>query len=434
MRRLGAILVLASLTLAGLAAPVHAFSGFGAIHADSTYGVEMTFSVALPGGPPDRLELLLQFEGSDATLVVPVAATGSSATYRWDAASRAVTPNTRITYRWRATTAGQTSLSASGSLLYDDDRAGLSWRSARIGAATVHWYGNNETEARRFGKLTADAAGAAEALLGDSLAGPIDIFVYVTRNDFFGALGPGAREWTGAATYPELRTIFMWLGAGSTDYLDTTITHEVTHVVFEDATANPFHSPAKWFNEGFATWAERQSADPQHATVAGAASRGGLLAFDAIVDQFPIGGDAAGLSYAEGATMIQLIIDRYGRGAIARIAAAWKSGVTDAEALEAGTGIPADQLYAAYFASFGVDAPQPVTPAPIPSSNVDLPPQPAAASPAEASTGGSPAPSNSPASGASGDVVLIAAFVALAVVALLLGGLAWRSRRGGTLP
>jgi hypothetical protein len=76
--------------------------------------------------------------------------------------------------------------------------------------------------------------------------------------------------------------------------------------------------------------------------------------------------------------MVQMIIDKYGRGSIADIAAAWRAGDGDAEALEAGTGVTADQLYDAYFASFGVDAPTAIEPAPILPSNVDMPPQPAA--------------------------------------------------------
>lgn len=408
------------------------FTGFGAAEANATYGKEMTFTVALPGGAPDRLDLLLQFEGSDATLVAPVEVSGSSATYRWDAAARPVTPNTRITYRWRATTAGKVSFSSEGALVYDDDRAGLDWHTASMGAATVHWYGGAEGQARRFGQLTADAANAAETLLGHTLSGPIDIFVYVSRDEFFGALGPDAREWTGAATFPWLRTIFMWLNAGSADYLEKTIVHEVTHVVFHDATDNPFHGPANWFNEGLATWAERGSSDTQHATVAGEAGSGGVLAFDAIVDQFPIGGQAAGLAYAEGATMIQLIVDRYGRGAIAKIAAAWRAGATDAEALEAGTGLPADELYARYFASFAVDAPPPVSPAPMLGSNVDKPPQPPALSEPTAAATGSPAASadSTPLPPANAPIGLYLAGLAVVLVAGF--GIWRRTRRPGS--
>ena len=358
--------------------PTAAFGGFGGMTADATYGSQMRFGVQLPGGAPDKLELLLRFTGSEATFVAPVVPGASSAEYTWDAAARPITPNTGIAYRWRATQAGVVFLSQEQDLLYDDDRRGLDWHSARIGDATVHWYGSAEAQARHFGKVTADAAAAAEKLLGHTLAGPVDIFVYVSRDDFFGALGPGAREWTGAATYPELRTTFMWLGGGSGSYLEKTMTHEVTHVVFRDATANPFHEPAKWFNEGLATWAERQSAADQVGAVGAAAADGRLLAFDGISESFPIGSAPALLAYDEGATMVQMIVDRYGRQAIAAIAAAWRDGAGDAEALETGTGVSATQLFAAYFASFKVNAPTAVEPVPILPSNVRKPLQPAA--------------------------------------------------------
>ena len=353
-----------------------AFSGFGAVSADATYGSEMRFRLQLPGGPPDQLELLLRFTGSDSTFVAPIEPGATSAEYVWDTADRPITPNTGVDYQWRATNGEVVSLSPEKHLLYDDDRPGLDWRTARIGDATVHWYGGAEGEARHFGQITADAAAAAEELLGHELVSPVDIFVYDTRDEFFGALGPGAREWTGAATFPELRTIFMWLGGGSSSYLETTMTHEVTHVVFQDATTNPFHEPPIWFNEGLAVWSEEDSAADQAGTVRAAADSGDLLAFDGISERFPIGVDAARLAYAQGATLIQKIVDDYGRGAIAEIAAAWSDGASDDEALEAGTGVPVEQLYGAYFASFGAAAPTALDPAPILPSNVDKPPQP----------------------------------------------------------
>ena len=95
--------------------------------------------------------------------------------------------------------------------------------------------------------------------------------------------------------------------------------------------------------------------------------------------------------------MVQMIIDAYGRDAIAEIAAAWRGGAGDAQALEAGTGVSAEQLYADYFASFGVPSPSAVEPAPILPSNVDKPPQPEPASPQPAaSSTEEPSPSSSP--------------------------------------
>jgi Peptidase MA superfamily len=431
-RRLAALSLWIAMAATVLApSPAAGFSGLGASSADAQYGGQMTFRVELPGGEPDRLDLLLRFAGSEETFVAPVAASGSVAQYVWDTSTRHLTPNTLISYRWRATNAGMVTYSPAHELLYDDDRPGLNWQSARIGDATVHWYGGAESQARRFGELSAGGAQRAEQLLGHQLDGPIDIFVYDSRDDFFGALGPGAREWTGAATYPELRTVFMWLGGGPDSYLSTTIVHEVTHVVFHDATANPFHEPAKWLNEGISTWSEQQSATSERSTVAFEASGGGLFAFPAIAEQFPIGTRGSSLSYAMGATMVEMIIADHGRDAIARMAAAYRAGASDDEAIRAGTGLSADALYAAFYDAFGVPVPSPIAPAPLPPSNVDLPGG-AAASGAGIPSSEQPAPSGSP-GGAGSDWTDVGLLVI--VGALMLAGLvaAWRvMRRVGT--
>ena len=327
--------------------------------------VEIQFDVELRGAAPDRLELLIRTPGAEASLVVPVEPDGDHATYVWDTSVDHVTPNTLVTYQWRATDGDEVVLGSEETIRYEDDRAGLDWQHAQLGEATVHWYGDAEAQARRFGELTAVGVAQAEELLDTELAGPVDVFVYDSREDFFGALGPGAREWTGAAAYSELRTIFMWLGGGSPAYLEVAMVHEVTHVVFYDATNNPFHEPARWLNEGIATWSEIGDAGEQRGIVEFEAGGGGLFSFEAITEQFPIGEREGQLSYAQGTTMIDDIIDRYGREAIARIAAAYRDGASDAEALEAGTGVPADQLYAEFYAEFGVDEPVPIEPEPI---------------------------------------------------------------------
>jgi hypothetical protein len=278
-----------------------------------------------------------------------------------------------VTYRWRATAADDVTLGPEQTIRYADDRPGLNWQQAQLGATTVHWYGSAETQARRFGELTAVGVTQAEDLLGTTLAGPVDVFVYDSAADFRGALGPGAREWTGAAAFPELRTIFMWLGGGSAAYLEVAMVHEVTHIVFYDATDNPYHEPARWLNEGIATWSESGDAGEQRDIVSFEASGGGLFSFDAITEQFPLGERGARLSYAQGTTLIDTIIDQYGREAIAATAAAYRGGASDAEALEAGTGVSAEQLYADFYAEFGVDVPQAIVPDPIPPSNVDRP-------------------------------------------------------------
>jgi Peptidase MA superfamily len=350
------------------------FDGFGELDADSTYGQEIRLEVELEGGAPDELELLVRTPGDESSNVFPVEPSAASASYVWNTAASYVVPNTLVTYQWRAIDDDTVTLSEEATIRYEDDRPGLDWQEAELGEATVHWYGDAEGQARRFGELTAQGVARAEDLLGTELAGPVDVFVYDSRDEFFGALGPGVREWTGAAAYSELRTIFMWLGGGSPSYLEVAMLHEVTHIVFNDATDNPYHEPARWLNEGIATWSETSEGADERGIVALEAGGGGLFAFEAITEQFPIGERGGRLSYAQGTTMVDLIVDRYGEDAIAAMAAAYRDGASDDEALEAGTGVPADELYAAFFAEFGVDAPRPVDADPIEPSNVDRPP------------------------------------------------------------
>lgn len=426
------------LVLAAGADRAAAFDGFGEPTADATYGEEIVFEVGLDGGAPDRLELLLRTPGSDGAFVTRVEPSSASATYVWNTSVDYVTPNTLITYRWRATEGDEVTLSDEGTIRYEDDRPGFDWQRAPLGEATVHWYGDDsEAIARRFGELSAQGVTRAEELLGTELAGPVDVFVYESRADFFGALGPGAREWTGAAAYSELRTIFMW-NSSETDsqaYLERAMLHEVTHIVFHDATVNPFHEPASWLNEGIATWSETSSDAGEREIVEFEAGGGGLFAFDAITEAFPIGERGGRLSYAQGTTMVDLIVERYGEEAIAAIAAAYRKGASDAEALEAGTGVPAESLYADYFAEFGIEPPQPIAPRPIPPSNVERPPagemdaggvdpdaQPSAEQPG-ASTPADPTGSDA----GPGDAALVALFGV--AVAAALGGAVLVARR-----
>lgn len=426
---LGLSLLAAGPSPFGMINPARAGGGFSALQADASFGVEMTFSATWGGDDPDYVELLLGFGGEDR-LVVPVDLDGGRVEHRRDMTDDYVPPNTTVAYQWRAVDGETVTLSPERELLYDDDRPQFDWDQARVGSATVHWYGQNEQIARRFGDLAGDAADAAGDLLGRPLAESIEIFVYEDREDFLGAVGPATREWVGAATYPHLRTVYMWLGAGSTGFLETTIAHEVTHVVFHDASDNPFHEPATWLNEGTATWAELGNAETEEDVVRSeAGSADGLMAFEALTDQFPIDTRGATLAYAQGATMVDHLLGEYGSDALAAIMDAYRSGATDDEAIAAGTGTGFDEIRADYFESFGVTEPEPVEAQPLGRSDVPLPPQPDGVP--GASDG--PEPQPGPSSGAQ-DVVWWIIIGLVIVGAVFFGVVIWRARRAPPPP
>lgn len=432
LRLMTGLLVIGALAV-GAPSSDHALAGtgFGNSQASSTFGEDMTFTVGWSGGSVDRIEILMNYNGDEATFVAQAEVEGGVATYQRDITKGHETPNTKVHYRWRAVSGTTVTNGPSGDLLYDDDR--FTWMEAAYGETTVYWYGDNEAGARRMGRQAAEAASLAGDALGVDLAAPIEIFVYGTGSDFFSALGGGVREWTGAATYPDMRTIFMRMDAGNTTYRDLTLGHEVTHVVFHDATDNPFNRPAKWVNEGFATWSEEQNA-PQEERIVEDAANGdpGLFAFPALVGSFPIRGTFK-VAYAQSATMIDLLIDTYGRDVMADMATAYRAGVTDDEALEAATGVPAADLYASYFDRYGVTEPPPVAPEALLDSDVPLPPQQNPSPVAQPTDSPSPIPSMTPTPPADeGGMAAWSLVVVLAVLVLGGGGLYLVSRRRAT--
>ncbi|MDQ3879938.1 MAG: peptidase MA family metallohydrolase, partial [Chloroflexota bacterium] len=343
--------------------PAGAFDRFTGLEADAVFGESVTFSVDLVGDPPDELDLLLRFADSDLTFVQPVEPHGGSASFVWDAGADYIAPNTPIAYRWRARDGDpEPVVSSERTVLYDDDRPNLDWQVLDTEQVSVHWYGDDRAPAERMGDVTTAAVRQAEELFAADLGARVDIFVYRTREEFFGALEPGSREWIGGEARPEIRTIYAWLQAGSDAYMDVLIFHEVAHMVFADATENPYHIPARWLNEGLAVWSEEQGAQEEIDFVRRAARDDRLVGFDAIAEQFPTGPDEADVAYSQSAALMDYIIRTYGREAIPRISAAYRDGASDAEAVEAATGVPLDDLTRDWFAEFGVDVPPPVEP------------------------------------------------------------------------
>src|SRR4029077_2971481 len=108
---------------------------------------------------------------------------------------------------------------------------------------------------------------------------------------------------------------------------------------------------------------------------------------------------------------------------------AYRNGATDEEALRAGTNVPASQLYADYFRSFGASEPKPIPAASIGPSIV----RPGAS----VGTGGgsTSAPNGSPAEPAAGGgdmlriLPIVAAFVIIGLA--VLGLFLLRRRRAG---
>jgi hypothetical protein len=247
-------------------------------------------------------------------------------------------------------------------------------------------------------------------------------------------LGPAARENVGAAAFPDIRSVFA--NISSTDPNDPTVAiyipHELTHVVFGDATSNPYHAPLHWLNEGLAVYLSQGYDAASRQNVEAAAGNGSLMPLSSIAGQFPTSADRFGLAYDEAVSAVDFMVRHYGRDDLVKLIQLYATGVSDDEAFRAGIGTDQAGFEAAWLAELHVPAPSPFGPQPAAAG--PLPPGWAgtiagagSGAPGGGSSAGQPAPSDG--SPAEGSLLLVLAAIAV----LLAGGLAllaiWTRRR-----
>ena len=438
MRRLAglSVLLLGALLGAGAPAPVAAQEvTFGQPAAQATLGEPIVFRTTLQAsGEPAAVELLISAPGERSVNVLPAeltpAADGWAASAEFEGHAP---PNTRFEYRFRARGAdGHVTLGPSAQAVVSDPR--FEWRTIEGGVVRLHWYSGDEAFARRALQIGEDAVATASGLLGVEESEPIDFLIYDSEAAMREALGPGARENVGGQAHADIRTLFGLIEPSeiNSDWVDTLVVHELTHLVFDTATDNAYHAPPRWLNEGVAVYLSEGYTTGWRAAVESAVADGSVIPLDGLGGLFPTTALEFRLAYAESVAAVDFFIDTYGEPTLWALVRSYAQGVSDDEAFTAATGADLAAFNAAWMESLGLDVPQPLgpragpagplppgwdtpvgTPRPGPTPGPDAPPD-APPTVVPADPPGRPTPDAEP---PAGDSLLLGLGIGLAVVA-----------------
>ncbi len=317
---------------------------------------------------PDRVELLTRIKDSDTDLVQTVQPKRQEdGSYVAELTQVGFTPaNTTIDYRFRVTTPAGVVVGPSGALTVDDDR--FEWQTLSGPTVTLHWYDGDHAFAERALAIGQDAIDQAAALLGVTDVKPVDFFIYSSEEAFRGALAPGSREHVGGQANPAIRTMVGNISADEvgSDWVDTLVTHELTHIVFADAVSNPYHLPPRWLNEGLAVYLSEGYGPGDRAQVKDAASSGSLIPLAGLVGLFPTTYERFSLAYAESVSAVDFFIRTHGQDKLVELITSYHGGVTDDDAFIAATGSDFGAFDAAWIAAQGATDPEPFGPRPAP--------------------------------------------------------------------
>jgi len=348
---------------------------FGTPTVASTFlsGISISEPVTLPADTR-RVEALVRVEGSERTLVTPVSLPGPGGPvlrYQLSTPSGGLIPNTLVQLAFRVTLAdGSTVTGPFARVRYDDTR--YDWQTITGTLVRVHWVEGGRAFGQGALAIAETAVKKAATLLGVTETDPIDFFVYTDRTAFYDVLGPAARENVGAVAFPEIRTVIANISA--TDPTDPVvgiyIPHELTHVVFGDATSNPYHTPLHWLNEGLAVYLSQGYDSGSRQGVEAAVADHSLMPLSALSGQFPTSADRFGLAYDEAVSAVDFMVRAYGRDAVVKLIRTYASGVTDDAAFTAGIGLDQAGFEAAWLANLHAPAPSPFGPQPAPAGPV----------------------------------------------------------------
>ena len=409
-RRFGALGVVL-LLLGPLVVPVKAaVADFGTPAADSVYGTSVTFTQPVSlAAAPRRVEILLDLPGAlgPSAVEVPTPGSGSQTLhYALLQADAPMYPNTKITARWRVTPeSGPVEVGPPATVLYADTTK--PWKTLDGTLIRLHWYSGSAALAQRALALGEQGVRNAADFLGVTETEPIDFFVYGDERSFCTSMLLGSTCNVAGKPIASTRTMFGRIESNQVNSAEVArvVPHELTHLVFDTATRNPYHAPTDWLNEGLAVYLTEGFAPYYRVELTDAIAKGTFQLLTAYTITFPPEElyDRFLLAYAESVSAVDFFVRRFGKDRLVSLIRSYADGRTDDEAFSAAIGVDVGGFQAAWLADLGATAPTRYGPKPAPTG--PLPPgwDGAAASPAP--DGGSSAPASASATpdiGASG--------------------------------
>jgi hypothetical protein len=252
--------------------------------------------------------------------------------WTWDMRqSGSLPPGATIWWRWRyADQTGKESVSEQKSVTWLDSVH--SWQTLEGDKLRLHWYGEDQA----FGQVMLEA-GVRGLQFNAQQSGlntdePIDLYVYPNYNDMRDAI-LYEPSWTGGMAFPEHNIVIMGLSQGDTNWDQSTVVHELTHVLVGHLTFSCLGIVPTWLNEGLAVYSEGDLDPSSAAQLQEAIQQNTLLSVRSLSAGFSEVPDKAYLSYSQSYSLVKFLIDTYGQAKMTALLTTLRDGSSVDEAL-----------------------------------------------------------------------------------------------------
>ena len=320
-------------------------------------------------GEVEIVEITLFYRVADQPVVnhgSPQFSTGTrvEAEYTWDLTNGALPPGVRVTYWWKMTDRdGRTLETEPQSLVYTDER--YEWQTLSSDRLALYWYRGDED----FGQALFDKAVEALDVLsrdaGVTVTQQVKVFVYGSHSDLLGAIAEGAKEWTGGQAFSDMGVVVIGVSPGNLAWGQRAVAHELSHLVVHQMVDTPLGGLPRWLDEGLAMYAEGEVEPSYQRDLDRAIRQDRLITVRSLSSSFPSDSELAHLSYAQSYSLVEFILEEYGREKMAQLLQVFAEGAYDDDALREVLGLDSNGLDAAWREWVGARSPYQKQPAPL---------------------------------------------------------------------
>ena len=226
------------------------------------------------------------------------------------------------------------------------------WQAISGGNITLHYYDGGQS----FGQALHDAAAQALVRLskdvGISSDKPVDIYIYANTSDLQASI-LYEPSWVGGQAFPETNIVIIGVSTDQLDWGKSTEAHELTHVLVGHLTFSCLGFIPTWLNEGLAMYGEGGPAAAEVNQFDQAKTANQLLALSSLAGAFSDEANRANLSYTEAYSVVNYLIQIYGRDKMTALLISLRNGNTIDQALQSAYGFDTNGLEDVWRASIG---------------------------------------------------------------------------------
>lgn len=286
---------------------------------------------------------------------------GVSAGWTWNMLETGGLPiGAEVEYWWLIEDgAGHQIETSPNTVQFDDLR--YHWNSLTSGQTTLFWYEGDQSFAQELLDAADEALVRLASDIGVYLEQPAKIYIYASSWDLQGAL-VYPQEWTGGVAFTEYGIIAIGISPGNLEWGERAIAHELGHLVVHQAVFGPYGDLPTWLDEGLAMHAEGELRSDLQEQLDEAVANNTLFSVCSIASSFPANPYEAMLCYAQSYSVVQFLLDNYGRDNILELLAIFKEGSTYDDALLEVYGLDMDGLNDLWRGSLGLGSQPTPTP------------------------------------------------------------------------